>query len=94
MTLQNFKTDNIEFELDGEEADIKKKTIDHKIHFFQWQDRAKLLIRYNKQLSDKCDKVQEQEDKRKIQVKKDFDEINETTQRQTQAVEELTLDIR
>ena len=64
------------FSLDRDENVIKNETIGDMIAIHQMQDRAKLLLVYNKELNQRCEKLQTGRNKRK-------DEDMEAIRRQT-----------
>lgn len=72
MTLANFKSDFLEFDLTREPPEIKKDTIDDRCRIFQMQDRAKLLLNYNEELQNKADKLRAERDFKKTS---DMEEI-------------------
>lgn len=74
MTLANFKSDFLEFNLTRESKEISGDTIDMRCRILQMQDRAKLLLKYNRELEDRTGTLQIDRDMRK---RSDMQEITD-----------------
>ena len=57
MTLANFKSDFLDFNFTREPKEISGDTTDIRCRILQMQDRAKLLLNYNKELEERTDKL-------------------------------------